>query len=268
MKLRTLVVVAVIVSVTFLKVPTADGGVICNVGESACGNQCYNPFIEICYGRIACKLGQFPCGDRCYTPSKGEVCHKTESGGDYWSGSVGEIKVSRVCEYSREYYIFDKIRTGCWPGVPCVKNTAVFAQEARFHNRPLDPEISTDVEWVWGRLKRSNKECIPKSNLKGEVSYEITWPSGDNYKGQWKDGKYHGVGTYTFKSGSRYLGYFEGDKAHGSGIYVAADGKKYSVRAVNGCIGLAEWWPTGEGAESEREFMARIGASSRECPVR
>ncbi len=33
-----------------------------------------------------------------------------------------------------------------------------------------------------------------------------TWPNGDKYVGEWKDGKKHGQGTHTWPSGKKYEG--------------------------------------------------------------
>ena len=51
------------------------------------------------------------------------------------------------------------------------------------------------------------------------------------YVGEWKDGKYHGQGTYIFGSGPHlgdiYVGEWKDNKKHGQGTYTFADGEKY-----------------------------------------
>ena len=47
---------------------------------------------------------------------------------------------------------------------------------------------------------------------------------------EWKDGKYHGQGTYTFKDGSTYVGEWKDDKYHGQGTWFGKGvwkGQKY-----------------------------------------
>ena len=40
---------------------------------------------------------------------------------------------------------------------------------------------------------------------------KFTSPDGSSYEGQWKDGKYHGHGTYTFSDGGKGIGHFRED---------------------------------------------------------
>ena len=49
-------------------------------------------------------------------------------------------------------------------------------------------------------------------------------PDGFKYVGEWKDGEFHGVGTYTWALGSKYVGEFQDGKQHGQGTYTGADG--------------------------------------------
>jgi hypothetical protein len=53
------------------------------------------------------------------------------------------------------------------------------------------------------------------------------YPFGDKYEGEWKEGKKHGKGTYSFASGSKYEGEWEEDKKHGKGTYSYASRDKY-----------------------------------------
>ena len=51
--------------------------------------------------------------------------------------------------------------------------------------------------------------------------------AGDKYIGEFKDGLFHGQGTYTWASGEKYVGDFKDDNKHGQGTYTYADGDKY-----------------------------------------
>ena len=57
---------------------------------------------------------------------------------------------------------------------------------------------------------------------------------GDKYVGDFKNGKMHGQGTYTFASGSKYVGQFKDGKNHGYGTYTYANGDKYVGEYKNG----------------------------------
>ena len=60
----------------------------------------------------------------------------------------------------------------------------------------------------------------------GQGTY--TWESGDEYVGEWKDGKRHGQGTQTqLILGSKYVGEWKDGVAHGQGTYLFPSGKKY-----------------------------------------
>jgi len=49
--------------------------------------------------------------------------------------------------------------------------------------------------------------------------------SGNKYVGEFRDGKYHGLGAFTFVSGSKYLGEFRDGLPNGQGTYTSADGR-------------------------------------------
>ena len=55
--------------------------------------------------------------------------------------------------------------------------------------------------------------------------------NGEKYVGEYKDGKKHGQGTYTYGKGKwegdKYVGEFKDGKHHGKGTYTFHDGGKY-----------------------------------------
>jgi hypothetical protein len=51
--------------------------------------------------------------------------------------------------------------------------------------------------------------------------------NGDEYVGEFVDGKLEGKGRYVFKSGGEYEGEFVGDRFHGRGKETYADGSEY-----------------------------------------
>mmetsp|Transcript_15871 Transcript_15871/g.36285 ORF Transcript_15871/g.36285 Transcript_15871/m.36285 type:complete len:204 (-) Transcript_15871:808-1419(-) len=84
-----------------------------------------------------------------------------------------------------------------------------------------------------------------------------TFPSGNKYEGEWKDGKYHGKGkliyadgrqyegdwfqgvnhgkgSFLYANGDRYVGEYKGGKQHGQGKFLWKNGDKYIGQWQNG----------------------------------
>ena len=51
-------------------------------------------------------------------------------------------------------------------------------------------------------------------------------PDGRNYVGEWKDGKEHGQGTFTYLDGKMYVGEFKNGKWDGQGTFTFPNGNK------------------------------------------
>ena len=51
-----------------------------------------------------------------------------------------------------------------------------------------------------------------------------TWPTGDKYVGEWKDGKRTGQGTYIFANGDKYVGEWKDNNFNGKGTHTYGDG--------------------------------------------
>ena len=71
----------------------------------------------------------------------------------------------------------------------------------------------------------------------GQGTY--TWNNGDKYTGEWKDGKLNGYGTFTWKETRvgymyKYEGYFVNDQRHGKGTAYFVGGDTYSGNWKNG----------------------------------
>ena len=57
---------------------------------------------------------------------------------------------------------------------------------------------------------------------------------GENYKGGWINGKYHGTGTYTWMTGSKYVGDFRDGNITGFGKTTHPSGNEYEGEYKNG----------------------------------
>jgi hypothetical protein len=83
-----------------------------------------------------------------------------------------------------------------------------------------------------------------------------TYSDGSTYKGEWKDGKRHGKGTWVRPDGMRYEGEWINNKPHGQGTLTNPDGKSRS--------GL---WEDGKFISSKQEAAESQKQHSSE-PVR
>jgi hypothetical protein len=59
-------------------------------------------------------------------------------------------------------------------------------------------------------------------------------PDGATYTGEFKDGKFHGQGTYTHRDGSKYVGEFKEGHRSGQGTYTWPDGATYTGEFKDG----------------------------------
>jgi hypothetical protein len=66
------------------------------------------------------------------------------------------------------------------------------------------------------------QDMIPPN---GQGTY--TWPKGEKYIGEWRDGKRVGQGTYIKRDGTQYIGEFRDGQANRRGTYTWPDGAKY-----------------------------------------
>ena len=68
------------------------------------------------------------------------------------------------------------------------------------------------------------------NNCKGT----FTFPDGEKYVGEVKDGKKHGRGTYTYANGDKYVGEFKDGNWNGKGTYIFENGDRNYLLNNNG----------------------------------
>ena len=56
---------------------------------------------------------------------------------------------------------------------------------------------------------------------------KLTWKNGDEYYGDWQNGKRTGKGTYIWADGGKYVGEFKDDSLNGQGTHLTPAGSKY-----------------------------------------
>ncbi|XP_075468488.1 MORN repeat-containing protein 4 isoform X2 [Ascaphus truei] len=66
------------------------------------------------------------------------------------------------------------------------------------------------------------------------IKGSFTYSSGEEYHGEWKEGRRHGVGQLLFADGSIYVGQFENGLFSGYGVLTFPDGSRYEGEFVQG----------------------------------
>ena len=77
------------------------------------------------------------------------------------------------------------------------------------------------------KIGRSSSQACPENGVKHNCFGGATFANGNKYVGEWRDGKFHGQGTYTFSSGNRYVGEFRDGRYSGRGTFSSSNGDHY-----------------------------------------
>uniref|UniRef100_A0A8D0V1X7 MORN repeat-containing protein 4 n=1 Tax=Sus scrofa TaxID=9823 RepID=A0A8D0V1X7_PIG len=73
-------------------------------------------------------------------------------------------------------------------------------------------------------------EAVTMTLTKGSFTYS----SGEEYRGEWKEGRRHGFGQLMFADGGTYLGHFENGLFNGFGVLTFSDGSRYEGEFAQG----------------------------------
>ena len=65
----------------------------------------------------------------------------------------------------------------------------------------------------------NKKEVLFLREEYGEGRGKYTYPHGEKYEGEWKNGEYHGQGTETFSDGRKYVGKWKDGKLRNGTFY-------------------------------------------------
>tara|TARA_E500000331_G_scaffold66231_1_gene60944 strand:+ start:2046 stop:2804 length:759 start_codon:yes stop_codon:yes gene_type:complete len=98
----------------------------------------------------------------------------------------------------------------------CLTLAVLLGKEVRGSELPVCEDSPKEI--------RSNAEYAEWDNCQGKYvsrAHESSW----KYAGEFKDGKHHGQGTYTYEDGTKYVGEFRNGSFHGQGAYTDAWGK-------------------------------------------
>ncbi|KAJ0067176.1 hypothetical protein NL108_012901, partial [Boleophthalmus pectinirostris] len=84
----------------------------------------------------------------------------------------------------------------------------------------------------------------------------FTYASGEEYHGEWKEGKSrrHGVGQLKFQDGTCFKGQFENGLFHGTGSLIFTDGSRYEGEFAHGKFQGLGVFSRYDGMKFEGEF--------------
>uniref|UniRef100_A0A3B3S3X8 MORN repeat-containing protein 4 n=1 Tax=Paramormyrops kingsleyae TaxID=1676925 RepID=A0A3B3S3X8_9TELE len=82
----------------------------------------------------------------------------------------------------------------------------------------------------------------------------FTYSSGEEYHGDWKEGRRHGLGQLKFSDGTCYTGQFENGLFNGCGVLAFPDGSRYEGDFVQGKFQGVGVFIRFDGMKFEGEF--------------
>lgn len=97
----------------------------------------------------------------------------------------------------------------------------------------LDTFSAASIDEIFEELQDEVATPVRDKSVPTTISV-VSFPNGDRYEGEFRNGLMHGWGVYTSKQGDRYEGMFENDIRNGPGTLTTADGQRYTGMFANG----------------------------------
>ncbi|XP_061409125.1 MORN repeat-containing protein 4 isoform X1 [Lethenteron reissneri] len=82
----------------------------------------------------------------------------------------------------------------------------------------------------------------------------FTYATGEEYQGEWKEGRRHGLGQLRFTDGTHYLGQFENGLFSGCGVLAFPDGSRFEGEFSQGKFHGVGVFSRSDGMMFEGEF--------------
>lgn len=179
-----------------------------------------------CADGLICGYGQirYPNGDT----YQGEYADGVRSGEGTYTWSIGDVYVGTWSGDAMDgtgKYTFNtgEVLNGTFVGNSFASGSYTTTTEAGHYIFTLEKGKPVALE-----MKLENGLCydggFSDSNLNGRGT--LTYPSGDEYVGDFVNGVRSGEGTYTWKNGAYYTGAWSDDQMNGRGTYYYSSGSE------------------------------------------
>ncbi|XP_050932723.1 MORN repeat-containing protein 4 isoform X2 [Lates calcarifer] len=107
---------------------------------------------------------------------------------------------------------------------------------------------------LYGGFHASETTNVASRSVMTLTRGSFTYASGEEYHGEWKEGRRHGVGQLKFQDGTCYTGQFENGLFHGSGVLLFTDGSRYEGEFAHGKFQGTGVFSRYDGMKFEGEF--------------
>jgi len=97
----------------------------------------------------------------------------------------------------------------------------------------LDTFSAADIDTLFETLQADVAVPARDKTVPTTISV-VSFPNGDRYEGEFRNGLMHGWGVYVSKLGDRYEGMFANDLRNGSGTQTTTSGDRYTGMFVSG----------------------------------
>ena len=187
-----------------------------------------------CYGTLTYKDGSKYIGEFKRGRFSGQGIFTWLDGVKY----VGEFKNGKRHGQGTYTWTDGTIDNGIWKKDKLVKRNKIEIsidkkeskkKEAKLVKKKITQTQSSSSECKESPLKEKKfalklrKAVVEWRDCHGTLIYK----DGSKYSGEFKGGKFSGLGTFTYKDGATYFGEFIEGKSNGQGTYTWPDGKKY-----------------------------------------
>lgn len=97
----------------------------------------------------------------------------------------------------------------------------------------LDSFSADSIDEIFAALQAQVALPVRDKSVPTTISV-VSFPNGDRYEGEFRNGLMHGWGVYVSKQGDRYEGMFENDLRNGPGTQTTTSGDRYTGMFVSG----------------------------------